>query len=245
MAAVPPWIIEKLGELTKERLVELSKKYGWPFVVGIAKKMGPAQLKRLNSRQKAIKVARTTRDGRFGPVYLEDKLRYVVFSGEEPIDAFPPVKGDLKKLLRHHNGYGLRTPDELKSSKGKRWVKGKFGGSNADRPAEDPTETPTEAVPEDGATKFAETAERLPDLLEQLTSVDRHPVGEQNGVPAKPGIYLFIEQGVPMYVGQTRNLKRRLRDHSAATSRENQASFAYRLALGGGGIRRTESCRHP
>ena len=33
-----------------------------------------------------------------------------------------------------------------------------------------------------------------------------------------------------MYVGQTRNLKQRLRQHTAASSRENQASFAFRLA---------------
>ena len=44
-----------------------------------------------------------------------------------------------------------------------------------------------------------------------------------------PGVYVFSESR-PIYVGQTRNLRMRLRQHGGASSRENQASFAFNIA---------------
>jgi hypothetical protein len=43
-------------------------------------------------------------------------------------------------------------------------------------------------------------------------------------------MYLFRLSGQPIYVGQTRNLRRRLREHTSERSRQNQASFAFNLA---------------
>ena len=58
----PPWLVEAVKNLVK--------KYGWTAVVWIAQRLGLAQLARLSDRQKAIKKARTTRDGRFAGVLL-------------------------------------------------------------------------------------------------------------------------------------------------------------------------------
>jgi hypothetical protein len=44
-----------------------------------------------------------------------------------------------------------------------------------------------------------------------------------------PGVYLLSEEH-PIYVGQTRNLRRRLRQHGGMSSRENQASLAFNIA---------------
>jgi hypothetical protein len=43
------------------------------------------------------------------------------------------------------------------------------------------------------------------------------------------GIYLFSEGARPMYVGRTRNLRQRLRNHCGAGAQENQAVFAFKL----------------
>src|SRR3954470_24215160 len=101
-----------LLEFLKKTGWPLVKKYGWPAVVWLAKKIGPSQLTKLTNRQKAIKVAKATKDGRFAPVQLEGQLRYVVFSGDKPVESFPPVKGKLPELLAHYNGHGLQSSDE-------------------------------------------------------------------------------------------------------------------------------------
>ena len=43
-------------------------------------------------------------------------------------------------------------------------------------------------------------------------------------------IYLFSENGQPLYVGRTRKLRQRLRQHSIPSAPHNQAVFAFRLA---------------
>src|ERR1035437_9793644 len=42
-------------------------------------------------------------------------------------------------------------------------------------------------------------------------------------------IYLFSEGSRPQYVGRTRHLRQRLRQHSIPASQHNQAVFAFRL----------------
>ncbi len=49
-------------------------------------------------------------------------------------------------------------------------------------------------------------------------------------IPASPGIYLFTENGKPMYVGQTRKLSKRLGYHTRPGAPQEQASFAFQLA---------------
>jgi hypothetical protein len=82
---------------------------------------------------------------------------------------------------------------------------------------------------EGGIARFEALAEQLPRLLDRLR---RAPVwsSERDGpLPAVPGVYLLSEEH-PMYVGQTRNLRRRLRQHGGMSSRENQASLAFNIA---------------
>jgi hypothetical protein len=49
-------------------------------------------------------------------------------------------------------------------------------------------------------------------------------------LPKEPGLYLFLEDGVPVYVGQSRNLRDRLAAHCRPSSDHNKASFAYNIA---------------
>jgi hypothetical protein len=49
-------------------------------------------------------------------------------------------------------------------------------------------------------------------------------------VPTEPGLYLFLENGMPVYVGQSRNLRARLAAHCRPSSNHNSASFAFNIA---------------
>lgn len=74
-----------------------------------------------------------------------------------------------------------------------------------------------------GPTKYEKLNRRLPELLTKLRSPPSSPLP-----PKSPGVYLFIDSGTPMYVGQTRNLRNRLAQHCRGSLR--QAHFAIRLA---------------
>jgi hypothetical protein len=188
-------------------------------------------VKKLGHRRNAIKHARSTRDGSFASLLLDGRLRYVVFSGARPVHVYPPLEGDLVVLLANYNGQGRHRPDDLKSARARRWVKERVssvGGSASRSPTTD--STGNVPVPVDAVERFAEMADQLPELLQRLTSARALPLPEHEAVPASPGIYLFSEGPAPMYVGQTRNLKQRIVQHGAVSSRENQASFAFRLA---------------
>jgi predicted GIY-YIG superfamily endonuclease len=77
---------------------------------------------------------------------------------------------------------------------------------------------------------FRHYAESLHPSFERLTSMQ--PVT----IPALPRdapsqcIYLFSEDDRHLYVGRTRNLKQRLRQHSIPAAQHNQAVFAFRIA---------------
>jgi hypothetical protein len=49
-------------------------------------------------------------------------------------------------------------------------------------------------------------------------------------IPDEPGIYLFSENNQPVYVGQTRRLRTRLRQHTAPNGTHYSATFAFLLA---------------
>lgn len=70
-------------------------------------------------------------------------------------------------------------------------------------------------------------AARLPELLDDLLSAPGLKLGEGAHFPATAGVYLFTEGIQPVYVGQTRNLRRRILQHTQAWARENQATFAF------------------
>lgn len=70
-------------------------------------------------------------------------------------------------------------------------------------------------------------------LLEDLGA--QQPISLKNfgAVPAKPGVYVISEGGIDLYVGRTKNLKQRFRNHTSG--RPEQSSFAFRLARKGSG----------
>ena len=49
-------------------------------------------------------------------------------------------------------------------------------------------------------------------------------------LPATGGVYVFYEHNQAIYVGRTRNLRRRIRQHSHPNSTHFSASFAFLLA---------------
>ncbi|HEY1774686.1 MAG TPA: GIY-YIG nuclease family protein [Solirubrobacteraceae bacterium] len=83
----------------------------------------------------------------------------------------------------------------------------------------------TRAVPE-----FQAAVEQMPSLLADLRLAPSHRVADHPRIPASPGIYLFSQRDRPVYVGQSRNLRTRLRQHTWERSRENAASFAFNIA---------------
>ena len=49
-------------------------------------------------------------------------------------------------------------------------------------------------------------------------------------IPVTGGICVFSDNDIPIYVGRTRNLRRRLRQHSHKDSTQFSASFAFLMA---------------
>ncbi|HCO03370.1 MAG TPA: hypothetical protein DIT48_08430 [Actinobacteria bacterium] len=82
----------------------------------------------------------------------------------------------------------------------------------------------------DGEERFAAITKALRSRLDELVNAPPVRRGIGAPIPKVPGVYLFTKDGVATYVGQTRNLRQRLAQHAGATSRENQASFAFNLA---------------
>ena len=70
----------------------------------------------------------------------------------------------------------------------------------------------------------------LPQLLERLLAAPAAPVAEHAQIPNAAGIYLFSELDYAIYVGQTRKLKQRLRNHTNPLGKNNQATFAFLVA---------------
>ncbi|MCH8817762.1 MAG: GIY-YIG nuclease family protein [Chloroflexi bacterium] len=79
-------------------------------------------------------------------------------------------------------------------------------------------------------TRFDEVIEKLPVFLNSLRSspaLNRNNLGQ---VP-KRGIYAFYEEEVPIYVGRSDRLRKRLFEHSQPGSTHNSATFAFNLAV--------------
>jgi len=74
--------------------------------------------------------------------------------------------------------------------------------------------------------KFARLTDRLHPAFERLRD---GPVFQGGKLP-KQGVYLFSENGKPLYVGRTNNIPNRYRAHRNPSSGENQAAFAFILA---------------
>lgn len=85
---------------------------------------------------------------------------------------------------------------------------------------------PRITVHEAGIRQFDDAVKRMESLLVELLAAPVAPRAEHGAIPEAAGIYLFSDKK-PVYVGQTRNLRARLRNHTAAAATENQASFAF------------------
>jgi hypothetical protein len=81
-----------------------------------------------------------------------------------------------------------------------------------------------------GVRRFQRAVDELPLLLKALKAAPRQRVAAHPSIPAVPGIYLFSENRRPVYVGQSRKLQTRLRQHASDRGRENDASFAFNIA---------------
>ena len=81
------------------------------------------------------------------------------------------------------------------------------------------------------ARHFGRVIERLPDRLDDLRAAPARPRKEHPPIPQAPGIYLFSEHGAPVYVGQTRNLRERLGEHTRPSSGREMATFAFRITI--------------
>ncbi len=77
--------------------------------------------------------------------------------------------------------------------------------------------------------EFKELTDKLPTLLKQLIDSPLRPCNHLGNVPAH-GIYVFYEQGTPIYVGRSNRMKARIQEHKRPSSTHNSASFAFNLA---------------
>ncbi len=80
-------------------------------------------------------------------------------------------------------------------------------------------------------TSFSDAVEGLAEALSVLKSVPAQRLAKHPKVPSAPGVDLFSEKGKAVYVGQSRNLRCRLTQHTSERSRENNAPFAFNLAI--------------
>jgi GIY-YIG catalytic domain len=87
-------------------------------------------------------------------------------------------------------------------------------------------------IHEPGVQVFEGVVSEMDALLVKLLAAPATRTADHPKVPKAPGIYLFSKDDKALYVGQTRNLKARLRTHTNPLSRENQASFAFLIAKG-------------
>lgn len=62
--------------------------------------------------------------------------------------------------------------------------------------------------------------------LLECQAVDRNNL---KGTPVR-GVYLFLENNQPIYVGRTNRMRARLQEHGRLSAGHNDASFAFRLA---------------
>jgi predicted GIY-YIG superfamily endonuclease len=89
----------------------------------------------------------------------------------------------------------------------------------------------SEVVSKKGREKWQSIEADLPRLLDDLWNAPgAKRLDHDPPAPEEPGLYLFVEHGKPIYVGQTRNLRSRLAAHRRPSGSHNSASFAFLIA---------------
>ena len=77
---------------------------------------------------------------------------------------------------------------------------------------------------------FEQYVESMHGSFERLTRMDPVTIAAVPKDAPSECIYLFSENSRYLYVGRTRRLRQRLRQHSIPAAQHNQAVFAFRLA---------------
>jgi len=79
--------------------------------------------------------------------------------------------------------------------------------------------------------EWNDLVKRMPILLKQLTSQPLRPWNDRGILPQK-GVYVFYEDGKPIYVGRTNSMSDRLNRHCNPSSGHTSATFAFNIAKG-------------
>lgn len=78
--------------------------------------------------------------------------------------------------------------------------------------------------------RFASVIGSLHGSYERLVAMTPVTFDELPCVMPVQGVYLFSEQGRPLYTGRSNRLRKRIGEHCRPSSQHNQAVFAFRLA---------------
>src|SRR4051794_64475 len=109
---MPAWvsIITKVSSDPRVRkaLWWVSTMVGLDKALSMAWKAIERGLSRIGERGMAIRTARHTKEGRGAAVVLEGRTRWIVYSGQTPIEIFPPIKGDLASSMATFDTSRLR-----------------------------------------------------------------------------------------------------------------------------------------
>lgn len=77
--------------------------------------------------------------------------------------------------------------------------------------------------------KYQEMIDNFPAFMITLTKDPPVPISALKNIPER-GIYVFYENGRPIYVGRSKNLKQRFRQHRQPSSDHHSATFAFMIA---------------
>src|SRR3954447_21224400 len=102
------------------------KMIGLDKVIDMAWKAIERGLARIGERGKAIRKARHTKEGRWAPVVIEGRTRWVVYSGASPIEVFPAIDGDIAAALETFDTTRLREPDDVPSARAMAWARNRL-----------------------------------------------------------------------------------------------------------------------
>ena len=76
--------------------------------------------------------------------------------------------------------------------------------------------------------RFQKIVDKMEPLLERLRRSDLLTWDDLKSVPQQ-GVYVFYEGDTPIYVGRSRRMRQRIREHGATSSRHESATFAFKL----------------
>ena len=75
---------------------------------------------------------------------------------------------------------------------------------------------------------FWKSVNRMIPLMDDLKRSEEHNWKEYSNAPQN-GVYVFYENGDPIYVGRSNNVRTRIQEHGADSSDRNSATFAFKL----------------